>query len=176
VKFFTLLKSTSLKIMAQDLSPRKHLKVGPSKAPEPNCGPNEYAWRNFFSSGCKPKDQDRRRLALQFHPELRAREHLNQAVGRVRGAAQRFQAEVGRAFPEPEAYPYVYDGQYPYVYDGQYPYVYDGLTPGQRQRILQPLGQRFYGTRDIAYGNVVGLPVGGAFYHDGLDWDDDNND
>lgn len=45
-------------------SPRRALKVGPSSAPAPQCGPNEYAWRNYFASGCKPKSEDRRSLGL----------------------------------------------------------------------------------------------------------------
>lgn len=45
-------------------SPRGGYKVGPSQAPEPQCGPDEYKWRNYFASGCKPKSQDRRSLGL----------------------------------------------------------------------------------------------------------------
>jgi hypothetical protein len=47
-------------------SPRGGNKVGPSRAPEPNCGPGQYAWRNFFASGCKPANEDRRSEARQF--------------------------------------------------------------------------------------------------------------
>lgn len=34
--------------------------------PNVPCSENEYQWNNGFSSGCKPKAEDRRRLALQF--------------------------------------------------------------------------------------------------------------
>lgn len=46
---------------------RQPLKVGPSQAPEPHCGPDQYAWRNYFASGCKPKAGDLRSEARQFH-------------------------------------------------------------------------------------------------------------
>lgn len=45
-------------------SPRHQLKVGPSRAPEPSCGPGRYRWRNYFASGCKPIEDDRRRLGI----------------------------------------------------------------------------------------------------------------
>jgi hypothetical protein len=47
-------------------SPRGNYKVGPSRAQKPQCGPGEYAWRNFFGSGCKPASQDLRSEARQF--------------------------------------------------------------------------------------------------------------
>jgi hypothetical protein len=47
-------------------SPRGAYKVGPSRAQKPQCGPGEYAWRNFFGSGCKPASQDLRSEARQF--------------------------------------------------------------------------------------------------------------
>jgi hypothetical protein len=44
-------------------SPRR-----PSKHNYPNqpCPPGYYQWNNGFSSGCKPAQEDRRSLALQF--------------------------------------------------------------------------------------------------------------
>lgn len=47
--------------MSSPQSRRQAYKVGPSQAPVPQCGPDEYVWRNFFASGCKPKSLDLRR-------------------------------------------------------------------------------------------------------------------
>jgi hypothetical protein len=124
------------------------------------CGPDQYRFGNMFGGGCTYREQDERRLALQFHPEQRARRGLEAAAGRARGAAERLRG-VGQ-----------FNGNNQY----QYPYAYDGLTPGQRRRVLTQLGQPFYGTRDVAYGNVSGAPVGGTFHHDGLYASNDDDD
>jgi hypothetical protein len=50
--------------MSSPRSPRRQLKVGPSNAPEPDCPPGYYRWRNYFASGCKPANEDRRSLGL----------------------------------------------------------------------------------------------------------------
>jgi hypothetical protein len=69
--FLNYVKTTH---MSTQRSPRRQLKVGPSQAPKPNCPPGEYAWRNYFKSGCDPAQTDRRRLALQFRAARGARE------------------------------------------------------------------------------------------------------
>jgi hypothetical protein len=68
--------------------------------PNQPCPQGYYHWNNGFSSGCKPISEDRRRLALQFHRGAIARQQLEQAVGRVRGAVGRFGEEVGHLGPE----------------------------------------------------------------------------
>jgi hypothetical protein len=56
--FLNLVKTNNMS------SPRRQLKVGPSRAPEQPCPPGQYRWRNFFASGCKPAAEDRRRLGI----------------------------------------------------------------------------------------------------------------
>jgi hypothetical protein len=43
---------------------RQGQKVGPSQAPEPQCPEGYYRWRNYFASGCKPANEDRRSLGI----------------------------------------------------------------------------------------------------------------
>jgi hypothetical protein len=67
-------------------SSRRPLKVGPSQAPEPECPPGYYKWRNYFDSGCDPIDTDRRRLGIGGKT-LWARIRAGEPVGRARGGA-----------------------------------------------------------------------------------------
>jgi hypothetical protein len=50
--------------MATSPRSRRQLKVGPSNAPEPNCPEGYYRWKNYFASGCKPANEDRRSLGI----------------------------------------------------------------------------------------------------------------
>jgi hypothetical protein len=110
-------------------SPRGGNKVGPSRAPEPNCGPGQYAWRNFFASGCKPANEDRRSEARQFR--------------NARGGGLRELPFAGESAVNADGYG-GYNGYNGYnSYDGLY-----GVSSGRKS------GRRNYGSARRGYGSA----------------------